>query len=337
MKLAIIGLGMAAKPHLEALEQLKDRVEISGFLTRSTDKSTKAAATYGGRAFANVDEIAADPDIDAAIILTPPNARIELVQMLATAGKHILMEKPVERTLSAAIELVDICEAAHIHLGIVLQHRFRSTSQKLAQLIADGALGEIAMVRITVPWWRDQNYYDTPGRGTYEQDGGGVLLTQAIHILDLALTLLEPVHSVQAMLATTKRHNMETEDFASAGFTLKNGAVGAIMATTASFPGGAECIEIDASKGAIKLQAGVLTVNWHNDSCEIFGQSTKTGGGADPMAFSCQWHREVIANFADTLEGKATLEASGRSAIKVHALIDAMERSHALNGQRVML
>ena len=127
------------------------------------------------RRIASVDEIAGNAAIDFAIITTPPNARAEIVSALVAAGKPILMEKPVERTLAAATGLVEMCEAANVPLGIVLQHRARPVVADLRAAMP--ALGPLRAVEVNVPWWRPQAYYDEPGRGTYARDGGGVLIS----------------------------------------------------------------------------------------------------------------------------------------------------------------
>ena len=337
MKLAIIGLGMAARAHLEALQELEGRVEIAGLYMRNETRRAAAASDLGVRAFDSVKAIADDAETEAVLILTPPNARREIIKTCADAGKHILLEKPLDRSLKAAEELVDIAEAAGVQMGMVFQHRTRKASVKLAEMLRQGALGTIAMVRTDVPWWRGQDYYDQPGRGTYAQDGGGVLITQAIHVLDLMLSLCGPVQSVQAMLATTAMHEMEAEDFASAGLVYDNGAVGSVCATTASFPGDAESIRIDATLGSAILEAGQLTIRWKDGRVDVEGEESASGGGADPMAFSCEWHKAIIENFADVLDGKADLFCSGRQALEVQRLIEGMTLSSKRDGARVVL
>ncbi|WP_319410745.1 Gfo/Idh/MocA family oxidoreductase [uncultured Cohaesibacter sp.] len=338
MKLAIIGLGMAARAHVAALESLHDRVELTGLYMRNKKRLDSAAEAMQTKAFQSVDAIAEDADTDAVLLLTPPDSRMEIVSRLAASGKHILMEKPLERTLPAATELVECAQKGGIHLGLVFQHRVRAGSRRLKRLLEEKQLGDIAMVRVDVPWWRPQDYYDQPGRGTYDQDGGGVLITQAIHVLDLMLYLLGPVRSVQAMLATTQLHDMEAEDFASAGVLFESGAVGSICATTASFPGSSESIRIDGTKGSAILEGGSLKVLWRDHTEENFEEKSHSGAGADPMAFPSDWHMQIIENFADVVEGKTQkLVAEGRDGLLVQRLIEAMERSNAEAGLRIDL
>ena len=271
-----------------------------------------------------VDGIIDDPSIDYAVLLTPPNARIDLVRRLAAAGKHILMEKPVERTTVAAEEVVATAERAGVTLGIVLQHRFRAVAERLADRLASGALGTIAAVHIVVPWWRPQGYYDEPGRGTHARDGGGVLISQAIHTLDLALSLAGPVDEVVAVAGTTPLHRMEAEDFVAAGIRFENGAFGSLMATTAFFPGAPERIELACSRAHAVLGPGGVSIRYHDGREEDFGESEGSGSGADPMDFPHDAHRALHADFIDAVaEGRAP-RVTGPEALKVHRFIDAI-------------
>lgn len=326
MKFAVIGLGMASKPHLAALKQLAPNIEVAGVFARSAERRHDLSKAWGWPSFDSLEEIAAS-DADGAIVITPPNARAEIVAALSGAGKAILMEKPVERDLTRATRIVEACEAAGAPLGIVLQHRFRAGAQALTDLVASGDAGPLHMARVTLPWWRDQSYYDQPGRGTYASDGGGVLLTQAIHVLDLMLSLTGPVTEVAALTGTTDLHQMEAEDFASAGLRFSNGAIGSIVATTSAFPGSAETLELDCAHAAMRLTAGELAIHWRDGRVETTGEVTGTGGGSDPMDFPCDWHRDLIADFAEALRENRAPRITGREALRVHRLIDAIERS----------
>ncbi|MFT4960241.1 MAG: UDP-N-acetyl-2-amino-2-deoxyglucuronate dehydrogenase [Paracoccaceae bacterium] len=325
---------MAAKPHLAALRQLEGTVHVAGIFTRNADRLAIQATATGWHPYQSVQDIHDDPNVDAVILITPPNARKELVTAFAQAGKHILMEKPIEQNLARAEELVKLCEDAGVTLGIMLQHRFRVGSIALAHLVRSDRLGQIRAVRVMLPWWRDQAYYDAPGRGSYAHDGGGVLLTQAIHVLDLMLSVTGPVAEVQAMSGTTVFHDMEAEDFATAGLAFANGAIGSVVATTAAFPGSQESLAIDAANGSAVLTGGELSVHWHNGTTETVGEVTGTGGGGDPMDFPCDWHRDLIADFADSLRENRPPLVTGRAALDVHKLISAMETS-AREGRRI--
>ena len=336
-KAVLIGVGMVARTHVAACADAVG-VALHGIQARSRDRAEalagKAAALTGHpvKVYDSLDSVAADPDVDFAIVLTPPDARADIIRPLAEGGKHILLEKPMGRNAAEAREVVEICRSAGVMLGVVFQHRMREASRKAAQLISSSDLGMLGLVEIAVPWWRDQGYYDEPGRGTYARDGGGVLISQAIHTIDLALSLAGPVRSVRAMAATTRFHEMEAEDFVTAGLTFANGAVGSLVASTASFPGEAETITLHFDKATLRLGSGQLHLHRRDGQRAVFGLVGGTGGGADPMAFTHEWHQGVIEDFAAALsEGRAPA-ISGEDALPAHDLIDAIITSARSGG-----
>jgi predicted dehydrogenase len=335
-KIAVVGLGMAVTPHAQSLKDLQARVEVVAAYSPSAARRQAFKAKWGHPVVESLEAILADKSIEAVMLLTPPNTHGELVGKLAASGKHVLMEKPLEADPAKARALVEACENAGVKLGVVFQHRFRPGSLALRAIIDSGRLGKIAAANVHVPWWRPQSYYNEPGRGTLSRDGGGVLITQAIHVLDLFLSLTGGVAEVAAFTATTPLHKMESEDYASAALRLNGGGIGALMATTAAYPGFAERIEIIGDKGTALLAAGQLEVQFHDGSREQAGESGASGGGADPMAFANDAHRAVLADFLDALDENRAPRAHGREALKVHALIEAVLRS-AREGASVRL
>ncbi len=331
--IGVIGLGMASMPHGKSLAALEDRVDVRAVFSPSEERRRAFAERFGMRAVDHIEDLLDDSEIDAVILLTPPNARQELVEALASRGKHILMEKPIERTTEAAVAIVERCEMAGVKLGMVFQHRFRDASMALRQKLDDAELGTIQAVQLAVPWWRSQDYYDEPGRGSYARDGGGVLISQAIHSMDLMLSLTGSVEEVAAIAGTTGLHSMESEDFVGGGLRFANGALGSIMATTASYPGNQESITITGDKGTAHLAGGELRLHYLDGRTEHVGETTGSGGGADPMDFPHDWHQRLIESFLDALDEDREPSPSGREALRVHHLIDAMmlsakERRH---------
>lgn len=327
MNCVLIGLGMVAPTHLAALNA-SQTVSLAGVLGRDLAKTRIFAKHHGNpHVYDDLDAVLDQKTVDFAILATPPDARVQIIERLTKAGLPILMEKPIERTFTAAKQIVEQCDAAQVPLGLVFQHRARQASLALKDAIAGGALGQIVACDIRVPWWRDQAYYDEPGRGSFARDGGGVLITQAIHTLDLALWLLGPVSRVQALLQTTPLHQMESEDWAGALLQFKSGAMGNLTATTAAYPGSAESISIQGTKAAAHLAEGILTLHHLDGRTEQIGATAHTGGGADPMGFSHDWHQAVIEDFADALKTGREPLAPGHEALRAHALIDAMERA----------
>jgi UDP-N-acetyl-2-amino-2-deoxyglucuronate dehydrogenase len=328
-RIAVIGLGMAVTPHAKSLLDLRDRVEVAYAFSRSEARRRAFAERFAFPTIGDLERIVGDPTIEAVMILTPPNTHLELVERFADAGKHILLEKPLERSTERALRLVGAAEAAGVQLGVVFQHRFREASEHLRKLLQQGELGELAAVNVISPWWRPQSYYDEPGRGTLARDGGGVLITQAIHTLDLLFSLAGPAAEVAAVTGTTGLHRIETEDFAGAGLRFANGAYGALMATTAEYPGFPERIELIGTNGTAVLTAGVVRLYWQDGRKERFGEEQGTGGGADPMAFPHDAHRALLGDFLDALDQGRSPRVTGREALRVHHFIDAVLRSSA--------
>jgi UDP-N-acetyl-2-amino-2-deoxyglucuronate dehydrogenase len=324
-RIALIGLGMAVTPHAKSMVDLNDRVEVVHAFSPSAARRKAFGEKFPFPLADNLDAILADTSVDCVEILTPPNTHLELVRKCAAAGKHILLEKPLEISTARSLALVETAEKAGVTLGVMLQHRFRPAGMKLREMLRAGELGRIANCSTVIRLWRPQSYYDVEGRGTLARDGGGVLVTQGIHTLDLMLSLAGPIAEVRGYATTSSVHRMETEDMAVAAVKFENGALGTIDATTAAYPGFAERIEIIGEKATASLVGSDLTVSHHDGRVtEVKTEYGGGGTGADPMAFPNDWHRAVIADFLDALDQKREPMVSGREALKVHRLIDAL-------------
>lgn len=323
-RIALVGLGMAVTPHAQSLVDLADRAEVAWAWSPTDARRRSFALRFPFPVTGDFAAIAEDPSIDAVLVLSPPTTHLSVVRDLARAGKHVLVEKPLEATVAAAEELVALCEGAGVTLAVVLQHRFRPAAKALAAKVAAGELGALANAAVSVRWWRPQSYYDEPGRGTLGRDGGGVLLTQAIHTLDLFLTLTPTLAEVAAFAGTSAMHRMETEDTVTAALRFEGGALGALDATTAAYPGFPERIDLVGTRATATLTAGRLDVQYHDGRQESVGEAAATGGGADPMAFTHDAHRAVLTAFLDALDAGRAPANNGRDALRVHYLIDAL-------------
>jgi UDP-N-acetyl-2-amino-2-deoxyglucuronate dehydrogenase len=333
-RIAIIGLGMAVKPHVLATRDLAARVEVAAGFSRSAERRAAFAKSYGLPISDDLDAVLADRSIDTVMILTPPWAHLELVQRCAAAGKHILLEKPIEATLARAIETVETCERAGVKLAIVFQHRFRKAALVLAELVAAGRLGRLVSCSASIRWWRSPEYFAQAGRGMKARDGGGVLLTQAIHTLDLMLSLTGPVAELSAFHRNSGLRKIDTEDVAAGALRFASGAIGAIDATSTAFPGYPERIELAGDKGSALLETERLRVELMDGTVIEEGAVGGGGGGADPMAFNHEANTRLLADFLDAIDADRAPRTHGRSALHVHRLIDAMLSS---NGQTVRL
>ena len=325
----VVGLGLALKPHALALRDLADKVEVIGGFSPSAARRAEFAATWQWPAADSFRALCDDPRIDALMILTPPRTHTELAVAAARAGKHVLLEKPVAVDLAEATALVDAVERCDRKLAIMFQHRFRPGARALRDLLRAHALGDLFSVSTSIRWWRSPEYFAQAGRGMKARDGGGVLLTQAIHTLDLLLDLVGPARQVMASCRTSPLRAIDTEDIACATVTYDSGAVGVIDATTTAYPGYPERIEIAGTLGSAVIEAERLVAQITGQPAIVVEGSGAGGGGADPMAFSHEPHRRLIEDFVDAIGEGRPPQANGRSALAVHALIDAMLASSA--------
>lgn len=327
---ALIGAGMIAKTHVMALSAIRERVRLDVIVSQRPERAAHLAENYAGTPplfTSDLSAVTENPAIQVVIVATPPSVRIELIEALAKAGNHILLEKPVARTVEEAVQVVEICEQAGVTLGVLFQHRMREPSKAAAQLLASGALGKPGHIEIAVPLWREQSYYDELNRGTYARDGGGVLITQAIHTIDLALSLTGPVTRVQAMTATTPLHQMEAEDLAVAGLHFSSGAVGSLVASTATFPHGRETITLHCEHGSLHLGSDSLDIFWRDGRCEQGVRNAEDAGEDGPVIGKFQWHQAVMEDFVDAVLQNHAPMVSGREALASHRLIEAIEMS----------
>jgi predicted dehydrogenase len=328
-RVGLIGLGMAVAPHAKSLLDLKERVDVVAW-SPSTQRREAFGKAYPFALAGGLDALLTDPALDAVAILSPPNMHLDLVQKAAAAGKHVLLEKPLEISTARAQALVDCAAQAGVTLAVVLQHRFRPAGERLKAIIDEGALGRLVNCSTSIRLWRPQSYYDEPGRGTQTRDGGGVLLTQGIHTLDLMLSLAGPITEVTGYAMTSPVHRMETEDTAVAAVRYANGAIGVIDATTTAYPGFAERIDLVGEKGTASLAGTSLAVQWQDGTREEHVADGSAGGtGADPMAFPHDYHRSVWIDFLDAIATGRAPRVTGAEALKVHRLIDALIRTSA--------
>ncbi|MFH1794564.1 MAG: Gfo/Idh/MocA family oxidoreductase [Pseudomonadota bacterium] len=323
--IAIVGLGMAVTPHARGLMDLADTVDVAHAYSPSEARRRAFGERFPFPLCDSLDTILADDSVEAIAVLSPANTHRDIAIRCAQAGKHVLMEKPLDITTARAEELVAACHEAGVKLGVVLQHRFRPAGMRLAELLRAGDLGAVVGCSAIIRLWRPQSYYDEPGRGSFARDGGGVLISQAIHTLDLMLSLAGPIDQVAGFTATTPVHSMETEDMVCAAVRFANGAIGTIDATTAAYPGFPEEIILTCQKGTARLAGTELLVQWHDGRRFAIEADRSAGGtGADPMAFPHDYHRAVMADFVQAIRTDREPKVTGAEALKVHRLIDAL-------------
>ena len=319
----LIGLGMAVAPHMLALRDLAaaGRVAIVGGFSPSQARREAFAARWNVPSFARQQDLLDMPQLDLVLILTPPGTHLAIAGQVAAARRHMIVEKPVEITAARAEALATLAERGGVRCSVCLQHRFRPGALRLKAALAAGELGQVLSVSASIRWWRDAVYFAQPGRGMRARDGGGVLLTQAIHTLDLLLHLAGPHRAVRGLAMTSPLRAIDTEDVAAAVLRFHSGAIGVLDATTVARPGYPERIEIAGSEGSAVLQAGRLTLHGR-DGDEVIDAELAGGGGADPMAFDHGPHRALIAEMLDALAAGRTPVNDVRTALPVQRLIE---------------
>lgn len=318
---AVIGTGPGSIPHFKSLRDLADRVEVRWVAAR---RGQSLASVTDYPVTTDIAAAIADSAVGAILLLTPPSSHLAIARLAFAAGKHVLVEKPLEVSTDAARALVADGRAAGVRVGVVLQQRFREASVALRDLLAGVGLGDIQAASVQIPWWRPQAYYDEPGRGTVARDGGGVLLTQAIHALNFFQHLVGVRRVVAAQVRTTALHRMETEDYASALLETGNGAPASLIATTACFPGRPESIEIIGTLGTARLEGASLRVRFVDGTSRDHISTEGTGGGASIMDFPHDAHRAVLTDFITAIAEGRDPAVTGEDALATQELIDAI-------------
>jgi len=327
LRLAVIGAGLGSGPHFKSLHDLASEAEVAWVHARDATRLATAQLPHGAHKTTRLENILEDASVQAVLVLTPPNTHLALVQRLARAGKHVLVEKPLEIDLARAQSLVQVCDSQGVMLAVMLQHRLRPAATRLRALLRTGELGQLVSASASVRWWRTQSYYDEPGRGTLARDGGGVLITQAIHTLDLLLSYTGLPTRVMGLANTSPVHTMEAEDCACALLHYANGAMATLQATTAAYPGFPERLELNGTLGSASLEAGVLQVAFMNGQTLSVGSQQDSGGGTDPMAFDHAAHRDVLQDFLDAVRQGREPAVTGRSALAAQQVIEAIMTS----------
>ena len=324
IRFALIGAGNIGRIYGDAFAHVPDAeiaVVCDPVIAAAEALAGKVGAAYTG----DYAEAVTRTDVDAVVVATPSGTHAEIAVAAAEAGKHLLVEKPLDITLERVDAIVAAAEKTGVTLGSVFPLRFSAGVHKTRLALAAGRLGRLALADVFVKWYRPQSYYDGSWRGTWALDGGGALMNQSIHQIDLAQWLAGPVTSVIGRTATLA-HEMETEDTASAVLTMQNGALGVIQGSTASWPGDQARVELHGDRGTIALEEGRI-VRWNLEDASPAEEEAmlnlETGGGtgaADPTAIGYEKHRRQIADFVGALrEGRppAVQGAEGRRAVEI--------------------
>jgi UDP-N-acetyl-2-amino-2-deoxyglucuronate dehydrogenase len=340
----IVGCGMIAGFHARAIADLADAHLVACFDTFPASAERLAKET-GCRAYSQLEAMLADKNVEVVTICTPSGAHLEPALAAAAAGKHIVVEKPLEVTVERCDQIIAACDAAGVKLSTIFPSRFHESSQLIKQAVDAGRFGRLTLGSAYVKWFRTQQYYDSGAwRGTWALDGGGALMNQAIHSVDLLSWFMGPVKEISASTATLAHRRIEVEDVAVASLRFANGALGVIEASTAAWPGWLKRIEINGDQGSAVLEEEDLK-SWQfaeelpSDEAlrERLSAHTKTGGGAsDPSAIGHHAHAKQFRDVLEAIQTGRPPAIDGREGRRSVEIITAIYRA-AQSGERVVL
>lgn len=337
----IVGLGTIADLHAEAIQAMSNGHLVAAFSYSGSAKAHDLAAQYRVQLYVgDWDAFLRHPGLDIITIATPSGMHLEAASAAAQAGVHVLCEKPLDVTLERCDRMIQSCEQAGVQLGGIFPYRLGEAVGALKGAIDAGRFGALTMCSAIVPWYRSQAYYDSADwRGTWELDGGGALMNQSIHTIDLLQWLAGPVTSVVADTANRIHDRIEVEDAAVAMLRYASGALGTVTGSTAMWPGRPIEIHVAGELGSVVL-SGMSIAHWaftaeqasdadvrHRLSPEA--TASHPSASSDPRAVAFENHQRQFENFVRSLEGQETLLVDGPEARKAVEMILAMYASAA--------
>lgn len=336
---AIVGCGMIARFHARALAEIP-QARIAALVSRSPANGARLIEETGippCPVYSDLSEALKAPGVDVVVVTTPSGAHLDAAVAAAQARKHVVVEKPLEITVERCDRIIEACDHNQVKLCTIFPSRFADSSQVLKQAVEAGRFGRVTLGETTCKWWRSQAYYDEGGwKGTQALDGGGALMNQAIHNVDLLLWMMGEPLQVSGFTATLAHERIEVEDTAVAILRFKSGALGVIQATTSVHPGYPKTIAIHGDKGsAVIEQEDVLRWDFTPERPEDrqvkerFAQKVgASGGSADPKAISHEFHRRQLADFVAAIRENRSPLVDGREGRKAVAVIRAIYESN---------
>ena len=341
-RFGIIGAGVIGPLHAAAINSLPD-AQLVAVADTDLERAQKLAAQYEATPYSDIGEMLAREQLDVVTIGTPSGMHGQGAIQVMRSGRHVIVEKPMEISRAALDEMLRVQQEMGVKLAVISQHRFDPAAQQLYTLIQEKAFGRLVLGNALIPWWRSQGYYDSGAwRGTRQLDGGGILMNQSIHSIDVLQWLMGPVRSVYAY-TDTLAHRMETEDVAVAVLRFDNGALGTIAATTAAYPGVSTRIEIFGDQGSAIIENDELAyLHLARDDREAVGAyglnakagaqgEKKEGAAQNPAALAIRGH---VMQFADMLRairenGTPLVDGyAGRKTVEIILAIYESARSH---------
>ena len=327
-KFGIVGLGLIADFHGKAIEAIPG-AEVHACMDFSKERVSTFSSKYGCKAYGDLAEMLKDQDLDIVTVCTPSGAHMEASLEIIESGKHLIVEKPLEITLERCDKILDAARRKGVKISTIFPSRFHEASKLVKDAIDKNRFGRLVLGDAYIKWFRTQEYYDNGGwHGTKSLDGGGALMNQSIHAIDLLQWFMGPVESVKAYTQTLGHERIEVEDVATAVLRFRNGALGVIEGSTAVYPGYLKKIEISGIDGSMVLEESSL-IKWNfkeelEGDASIrsnFAAKTDSGGGAsDPGAISFKPHQWQFEDFISSLDSgrKSVVEGDeGRKAVEI--------------------
>lgn len=332
----VVGCGLIGKVQAEAIASIPG-ARLVAVCARDEKRTAEFAAKFGATGYTNYDQFLRHPGLQIVNICTPSGLHAEQGIAAAQAGKHVLVEKPIETTLEKADALIEACDRSGVKLGVIFQSRFLPAVQKIKHAIGEGKLGRLMLGDAYVKWYRAPEYYADSWHGTMALDGGGALINQAIHTVDLLRWMMGPVDVAFAMKGALRYPHIEAEDTLVANLRFQNGALGVIEATTSAKPGFKRRLEISGERGTVILDGDAISV-WEIDgeSEEANESEQITDGSANPAAISNEGHRRQIEDMMRAvIEDRAPM-IDGREGRKSLEVVVALYES-AASGQAIRI
>lgn len=336
IRFAIVGPGMVARYHEAAIRAHSDAgAELGVVVHHNAERFNEISEAFGVPCVSEA-EMLADPTIDAVILCTPSGQHADQAIAAARASKHVLVEKPIATTLADTDRMIAACAEADTKLGVVFQRRGLPTFQRVHQAITSGDLGSLTMGSLHMPYFRPQTYYDQAAwRGTWALDGGGVLMNQGIHLIDLLVWYMgDPVE----MLASggTLRRDIEVEDTIAATLRFANGSLATISATTTAAPGFTHKLAIYGTQGGIEIE-GERIAAWRLDAhaqptitLPSGLKDTDAGSGADPKGIKPEGHIAILSDFIQAIRNNRAPLVDGHEGRRSLATILSIYRAAGL-------
>jgi UDP-N-acetyl-2-amino-2-deoxyglucuronate dehydrogenase len=328
----IVGAGVISSTHAQAIASLPG-ARLVAVTDVETGRARSVAAAYGCTAEPDLDALLERADVEVVCVCVPSGLHADVGVRAAAAGKHLVVEKPLDVTLDAADRLIEAVRRAGVVMTVISQHRFDRGLLELRRLLDHGVLGRLVLGEASTKWYRSQAYYDSSAwRGTWALDGGS-LLNQGIHYADLLLWSMGPAVEVTAMLAT-QTHQIEAEDSALAVLRFASGALGTVVASTAVFPGFAQRLEISGTSGTVVIEDGeIIRCDLSGDGAEAGQHGRVTADGrapsaaADPADLAIASHAAQISDLLDAIDGARAPLVTGEDGRAVLELACAIYES----------